>query len=172
MVKLVSVWWDGQWAQAPHNPMVLGHPPALSLLLPHCVPETICGASLVEPPGWMAPEETFYWCPHLSSGVTDPAWPPLPQIGPCCPALLPTERLLWHWWATGDSDLSWRGAGLKKGRLGQAPSMQTKVGCLPGMILPSSPCLWPGRGVKFSGNQTILMTVSPTLAWSLPKPPG
>lgn len=86
MVKLVSVWWDGQWAQAPHSPEVLGLPPALSSLLPHRLPEAICGASLEEPwPGWTAPEETFYWCPHLGPGATDPAWPPLPQISPCRP---------------------------------------------------------------------------------------
>lgn len=28
------------------------------------------------------------------------------------------------------------------------------------------------RGMKFSGNQTVPMTISPTLSWSLPKPPG
>lgn len=33
-MKLVSVWRDGQWAQAPRSPRVLGLPPALSSLLP------------------------------------------------------------------------------------------------------------------------------------------
>lgn len=128
-------------------------------LCPHCS-LTACQTLFVECPWWSlwpgcaATEEMFYWCPCLGLGSTVPAWPPLPQINPCCP-------LKSHCGTGGPQGTltsAGEGPGMKKGRLRWAPSTQTKVGCHPGMIPPSSPCLWPREGVKFPGNQAILMT--------------
>ena len=87
----------GSGPRLPTGPRVLYVPQ----LCPHCS-LTACQALFVEPPwwslgpGWLAPEETFYWCPHLGPDVTVPAWPRLPQMSPCFPALVPTERPRWQ----------------------------------------------------------------------------
>ena len=135
-VKLVSVWWDGQWAQAPRSPRVLGLPPALSSLLPHCLPDAICGASLVEPLARLdGSRGNILLVPASWPRHHSPAWPhrplppprPPPQISPYCPALRPTKRPLWHRWPTGKSDFMSAGAGAEEGR---AASTQTKLAAI------------------------------------------
>lgn len=135
-------------------------------LCPHCLPEAICGASLVEPLARLDGSRgnillvPTSWLRHHS-----PAWPPLPQISPCSP-------LKGHSGTGGPQGtltLSLEGPGAEDG---QAPPPQTKVGCHPGMVLPSSLCLWLREGCEVPWNQTVLMTVFYTLPWSPPKPPG
>lgn len=121
----------GSGPRLPTGPRVLYVPqlcPSYSL--------TACQALFVEPPwwslgpGWLAPEETFYWCPHLGPDVTVPAWPRLPQMSPCFPALLPTERPRWQYWATGDCDFSWGVFGAEEGQA-RAGSVRPDEGWLP-----------------------------------------
>lgn len=126
-VKLVSVWRDGQWAQAPHRPRVLGLPPAVSSLLPHCLPDTICGVSLVEPLARL--------CGYRGNVLLVPmSWPRQHSSCLASPApdqpLLPTEKPLWHWWPTRDSDFSWGGARDEEGQA-QVGSIHPDKGWLP-----------------------------------------
>lgn len=170
-MKLVSVWWDGQWAQAPRSPRVLGLPLALSSLLPLLLLASGYLWSLLSgtfgQAGWLQRKHSIG--AHI-----------LAQSSQCClaspapdqsllPPLLPTKRPLWHWWATGTSGFISRGTRAEEG---WAPSPQTKVGCHPGMILPSTLCPWIKEGCEVPWNQTVLMMVFYTLPWSPPKPPG
>lgn len=124
---------------------------------PHCLPEAFCGVSSVGPLARLDGSRgnillgPTSWPRHHS-----PAWPALPQIGPCCPALLPTKSPLWHWWATGNPDFISGGAGAEDG---WAPSTQTKVGSHPGIVLPSSLCLWLREGCAVPWNKTAPVTV-------------
>lgn len=115
-------------------------------------------------PGWTAPEETFYWCSPLGPGAIDPAWPPLSQISPC------PERLLWLWGWKAQGTLTSAGEQPGYGRPGSIHVDKSWLPTRYDSVLVSMPVA--REGVKFSGNGTLLTTISPTLPQCLPQTPA
>lgn len=169
-MKLVSVWWDGQWARAPRSPRVLGLAPALSSLLPRRLPAAICGACVV---GTLAGSgssrgnvllvpTSWPWHPRsLLAPAPGPDQSLLPLL--CRPpkSCSGTPHVPQH----GPLTPAGEGPGGRR-----AGSIQANKGGLParsGSVLISMRVA--REGVAFSANQTVLTAVAPTFPRCLPR---
>lgn len=147
-MKLVSVWRDGQWAQAPRSPRVLGLPPALSSLLP---PSLLARGYLWSllggafgPAGWLQRKHSIG--AHILAQASQSC------LASLCPRSVPAALLyspLKGHSGTGNSDFISGGAEAEDGR---APSPQ-KLAAIQVRFCPHPRACGAGRGVEFPGTR-------------------
>lgn len=94
--------------------------------------------------------------------------PSPPQMSPCRPVLHPTERPVWQWWATEDSDFCWGVAGAKEGQA-QAGTVHPDKGWLPSRYHAALISVPAAQGEMWS---SLLIRANATLSQGSPTWPG